>query len=462
MARKHSEDRYRTRAPARRIIITNGEDYRTYQLRPWLVAPLVLLGTLLSVAYLGATAYLVFRDDLIDASIARTADLQQAYEDRIASLRSEIDRIASRQLLEQVAYDQKVEKLLSRQAELAENRRMIDGLIESARKAGLSIAATGGAPEPVPTRRQTGSLEAPDVTGSLGKAASAYAPATRAAGEDAFAALSAPVIPTTAATPRLDPIGGSTGQALRGSDQVIIAEADRPDLGAMARELGALDQAQATAAQAIAAAADSKVASVDRVLRGIGVNLKLARASEEPAETTDVGGPFLPLGNREALTAAVSEAAGALESLGRVRGAVHRLPIANPLPDATITSKFGSRSDPFLGRLALHSGIDFRSPTGRSVPATAAGRIVTAGRNGGYGLMVEVDHGKGLSTRYAHLSRISVSVGDRVERGTKVGEVGSTGRSTGPHLHYETRVSGTAVNPLSYLEAGRKVEALLR
>lgn len=461
MARKHSEDRYRTRAPARRIIITNGDDYRTYQLRPWLVAPLVLLATLVSVAYLGATAYLVFRDDLIDASIARTADLQQAYEDRIASLRSEIDRIASRQLLEQVAYDQKVEKLLSRQAELAENRRMIDGLIESARKAGLSIAATAGEPAPVPTRRQTGSLEAPAVTGSIGKAA-AYAPATRAAGEDAFAALSAPAIPATAPAPRLDPIGGPAGQALRGSDQVIIAEADRPDLGAMARELGALDQAQATAAQAIAAAADSKVASVDRILRGIGVNLKLARAGDAPAETTDVGGPFLPLGNREALAAAVSEAAGALESLGRVRGAVNRLPIANPLPDATITSKFGSRSDPFLGRLALHSGIDFRSPTGRSVPATAAGRVVTAGRNGGYGLMVEIDHGKGLSTRYAHLSRISVSVGDRIDRGTKIGEVGSTGRSTGPHLHYETRVSGDAVNPLSYLEAGRKVEALLR
>ena len=107
----------------------------------------------------------------------------------------------------------------------------------------------------------------------------------------------------------------------------------------------------------------------------------------------------------------------------------------------------------------MHSGIDFRGATGEPVFAAASGRIVHAGPLGGYGLLVEVDHGNGLSSRYAHLSRIEVREGDLVGVGQRVGRIGSTGRSTGPHLHYETRINGEAVDPMRFLRAGLRLAA---
>ncbi len=126
-----------------------------------------------------------------------------------------------------------------------------------------------------------------------------------------------------------------------------------------------------------------------------------------------------------------------------------------------MTSAFGTRTDPFLKRAALHSGIDFKASTGTPILATAYGTIVEAGRNGGYGKMVEIDHGSGITTRYAHMSRVTVSVGEQVEKGTIIGKAGSTGRSTGPHLHYEVRRNGDAVNPAKFLKTGRQLAKLL-
>jgi murein DD-endopeptidase MepM/ murein hydrolase activator NlpD len=107
----------------------------------------------------------------------------------------------------------------------------------------------------------------------------------------------------------------------------------------------------------------------------------------------------------------------------------------------------------------MHTGVDFRASTGDPVRVTANGRVVSAGWAGGYGRMVEVNHGNGLSTRYGHLSQIDVKVGDYVKIGQVIGEVGSTGRSTGPHLHYETRIDGEAVDPQKFLRAGLRFSA---
>jgi murein DD-endopeptidase MepM/ murein hydrolase activator NlpD len=115
------------------------------------------------------------------------------------------------------------------------------------------------------------------------------------------------------------------------------------------------------------------------------------------------------------------------------------------------------RVDPFLHIAAMHTGLDFRGDSGEPIHATAAGTVSNAGWSGGYGKMVEIDHGKGLATRYGHLSEIDVAVGDTVRIGQVVGKLGSTGRSTGPHLHYETRVDGEAVDPQKFLNAGDRL-----
>jgi murein DD-endopeptidase MepM/ murein hydrolase activator NlpD len=124
------------------------------------------------------------------------------------------------------------------------------------------------------------------------------------------------------------------------------------------------------------------------------------------------------------------------------------------------SSNFGVRIDPFLNRPAMHTGIDFRGNTGEPVRATASGTVTAAGWSGGYGRMVEIEHAHGVSTRYGHLSEIDVKVGQSIKIGQVVGRLGSTGRSTGPHLHYETRIDGEAVDPDKFLRAGTRVGAI--
>ncbi len=131
------------------------------------------------------------------------------------------------------------------------------------------------------------------------------------------------------------------------------------------------------------------------------------------------------------------------------------LPLLQPLATFEVASPFGPRPSPFTGLPSRHEGIDLRAPPGSLVRAAGSGRVVKAGTDGPFGLLVEIDHGGGLTTRYAHLSRILVRQGERVARGRPIGRVGSSGRSTGPHLHYELRVAGEPVDPLRLLEAGR-------
>ena len=114
-----------------------------------------------------------------------------------------------------------------------------------------------------------------------------------------------------------------------------------------------------------------------------------------------------------------------------------------------------------LGTPALHSGMDFRAPVGMPAKVTAPGKVIKAGWNGGYGRMVEVDHGNGFATRYGHLSEIVVNEGQKLAAGDIIGKVGSSGRSTGPHLHYEVRHNGDAIDPVRFLKAGKKVSNYL-
>jgi murein DD-endopeptidase MepM/ murein hydrolase activator NlpD len=133
------------------------------------------------------------------------------------------------------------------------------------------------------------------------------------------------------------------------------------------------------------------------------------------------------------------------------------LPLGEPLADYEITSPFGPRRDPINGQTGFHEGVDLGAPVGTPVVATGDGQVDWAGWRDRYGQLVEVDHGWGLRTRYAHLSKIMVHAGERVRRGTPVGLLGETGRTTGPHLHYEVRVNEQPTNPMKFITAGHDV-----
>ncbi|WP_345166723.1 M23 family metallopeptidase [Sphingomonas daechungensis] len=130
------------------------------------------------------------------------------------------------------------------------------------------------------------------------------------------------------------------------------------------------------------------------------------------------------------------------------------VPSDKPVKTAAFTSGYGVRSDPFRGAAAMHPGIDLAGPYGTAIYATADGTVLRAGwNNGGYGNLVEIDHGRGIATRYGHLSQVLVSAGDRITRGQLIARMGSTGRSTGSHLHYEVRIDGRPVNPIPFMKS---------
>jgi murein DD-endopeptidase MepM/ murein hydrolase activator NlpD len=130
-----------------------------------------------------------------------------------------------------------------------------------------------------------------------------------------------------------------------------------------------------------------------------------------------------------------------------------------PVSHGYISSRFGERSDPFNGHQAIHLGLDFAAPLGTPVTAVADGVVTFAGERSGYGKVVEIDHGNGYMTRYAHNSAIEATVGSRVRAHETIAKVGSTGRSTGPHCHFEVWLNGRAVNPMAYVKAMRATRA---
>ncbi len=139
-----------------------------------------------------------------------------------------------------------------------------------------------------------------------------------------------------------------------------------------------------------------------------------------------------------------------IEDLDEKKNLLASTPAIRPTKGAR-TSRFGKRKSPFTGLMELHKGLDIAGPVGTPVVASADGRITFAGNRGGYGLMMVIDHGHGLVTRYAHLDAILKEAGERVRRGDKIGLMGNTGRSTGPHLHYEVHLNGVPVDPETYI-----------
>ncbi|MBM9518354.1 M23 family metallopeptidase [Desulforhopalus vacuolatus] len=167
---------------------------------------------------------------------------------------------------------------------------------------------------------------------------------------------------------------------------------------------------------------------------------------------TDSGGPFIELPGGDV---------NAEDLLDRVDANLKRInfiPVGRPVT-GVVTSRFGARRDPINGRRSFHGGMDFRGCRGEPIHATADGVVLRAFRNGGYGKYIELDHGNGFRTAYGHMSRIKVHSGQQVKKGDVIGLVGNTGRSTGPHLHYEVKRSGKPVNPKRFLSVSTLIQS---
>ena len=404
-------------------IVHAGKQVRFGPVVFWIVVGTVVLLGLWSAA---TATYFAFRDDVLTRLIARQAEMQYAYEDRIAELRARVDRTTSRQLLDQEQFDQKLDQIMKRQTAL-ESRATALGAMPD---------VTGSIPRSAPQRGDAG--QATPKPSPISDTVIFVAPPDREARLESRA-------PTVAAPP--------TSQFARnqGFDNVLVR---------LTTSLDQVERRQMAALSAVEESMDSRMRRMSSVVSDLGLNLANLEAA---VPRSAMGGPFVPV----KLTANAGPFEKQLYRINTTRAEMDRLnrtlalvPYRKPvIGEVEFTSGFGVRSDPFLGRPAMHTGLDFRAATGDPVRVTANGKVVSAGWSGGYGRMVEVDHGNGLSTRYGHLSEINVRVGEIVKIGQVVGLVGSTGRSTGPHLHYETRIEGEAVDPQKFLRAGVRLSA---
>lgn len=222
-----------------------------------------------------------------------------------------------------------------------------------------------------------------------------------------------------------------------------------------------LDRVQTGQSQQLSALGRQLVGRVQEVRAALAeVGLDPGKVKLPPGRP-GMGGPLVPMTvalKPGTFEHALMQLGEARSIFGRWRDLAAIVPFQRPLEgDDTTTSNFGPRTDPFTGGTAMHAGMDFRGETGTPVRAAGAGKVLRAEVAGGYGNLVELDHGNGITTRYGHLSAFDVKEGQIVAAGQIVGRVGSTGRSTGPHLHYETRLADEARNPLKFIQIGEKL-----
>jgi murein DD-endopeptidase MepM/ murein hydrolase activator NlpD len=423
---------------------------------------------LLGLIYLAATAYWMFHDDLLASLMRQQIDMQYAYADRVSLLRHEIESIGLRARSEEARFGADLQNLTQRQIEAESRTALLLALSE--RMKTYRMSDPKGLDDAAARAEKAKSPDEPNplLTGAF---APALPEATRAY---------APLAPQPAVRPGGKPHPELLDLRLRGEGESVSENttSSQPVSAPMA------PQTLSDHCARLAATYDRLDAEHMRVLvnllvpaRRVAEDIRAALATaglaadvfappaaahanaKSPAKAdSSVGGPFVPLSISDGDKAFAREAAllqTAIDTSEGLRRLLPHLPLRRPLyAAAEVTSGFGARIDPFLGRAALHTGVDLRDDYGAAVRATAAGVVTSAGPNAGYGNMVEVDHGNGLTTRYAHLSAVLVAEDQKVEAGTIVGKLGTTGRSTGPHLHYETRIDGEPVDPERFLKAG--------
>ncbi len=351
-----------------------------------------MFAALLCANALTATAFL-FSNDIAKLWNRQNDQVVAAYEDRIAQLRVEVDRLHSRSYAQAGDINLQLQELSQQQEVLIEQHQLVKVLVDKAGQLGIDSAAlpsAPGAPAIAPLAMSSGNAEI-DATASA---------ITQMMGETQFAMTS------------------------------------------------------------IAETATERTRNIVTELSGLGIRVTL------PEDDLDgVGGPLLAAVDGAEASPMIDDANAVMAALVRYKAArdsIDTAPIHMPISgNFRQSSGFGNRTDPFTGRRAFHSGMDFAATTGTSVLSAGAGVVSFVGVKSGYGNVVEVTHANGLISRYGHLSGFLSEVGQRVNTGTPIARVGSTGRSTGPHLHFEVRKDDVAINPKNFLEAGKRLTALL-
>ena len=406
---------------------------------------------------MGATSLLIFGDPLSRQLIAENSEMQDRYEESLSAYRAEITRLAAEiedQNLTQTDVGQALTRLARRQREIELRLRAIAKLAEFVTGASTGAdklfpdepaAAPRGAPPPspppAPARQRRGDIlpeDAPASPASVVLASNQHI--------DAY-----PLIQSDA-QPRM---------IIAATDEAEGQDKNSPLIDIYAARLEArieiVGKMQETVLGVIVKQSESHASSVREALQEIGVSADFLA----PRGRDDTYFPNIQLSladQKSAFGQRIQSVRNNFILMNRMRNSLHALPIQMPTPtNVRFSSPFGMRKHPIAGTMRLHAGLDMAAPEGTPIRAAGSGVVLSAGWGGGYGNLVQINHGNGIVTRYAHLSKIETTPGSPVSAGAIIGRMGTTGASTGTHLHFETRVHGNPSNPACFLLAGDRL-----
>jgi len=457
--------------PERQIYIRSDGRVQFFTFGPGLQATLAGL----SLIFLGwvafATVNVIFKDRIIAAKDHRYQQMQSAYENRVADLQVSYDEVNGALVSAEDKFKATADELQAKQSTIMnflDHKQQVDATLMNANVPAVATKpglATDNA-------AASDSLGAGPTPGGMGASDGDFG------GTSDLTVSPQPVKPQprTSKPTRasfLD-LGGAVGRiagaifGVRHRDDVPEETLARhPVLKQLAaqtervRRLGLTETALMSRTQNEVV---QGVQEIQAVLRRTGISPDQFAQRVESAE--GMGGPEISLQSvhiegiaDDAFQDAFLRASAVLDQMNQLLMGMRHVPLTTPVWGGEFerTSGFGARVDPFTGRYAFHPGLDFAGPWGAVVHSTAPGTVVWAGGRGTYGNMVEIDHGFGIHTRYGHLSSILVQVGAKVGKGSPIGKLGSTGRSTGPHVHYEVWYDDVVRNPSRFIEAGRYV-----
>jgi len=458
--------------PERQIYIRSDGRVQFFTFGPSLQATLAGLVLIFLGWVAFATVNVIFKDRIIAAKDHRYQQMQTAYETKVADLQVSYDELNAALVSAQDRFRATADSLQTKQNAIA-------GFLNRASQvqalAGVRAAPATAKPSPGPAKLDPAAPldvdSSPDLTPSWADTAAS----------SALTVLPGPAQPQprTAAPFKTGMLEGvfrrlaSLPQLLRERvfpspvRDLSRAYAQHPGLHNLQEQTARVEtigKSENILMTRTEGALDQSVGTLRNVVRQTGINPD--SFSRKVASEEGVGGPEIPLDQVRVegisdpkFAHAYLSAAAVLDQLNGLSAALDHVPLAAPVSTASFdkSSGFGARVDPFTGRYAFHPGIDFAGPWGSVVHATAPGVVVFAGYRGGYGNMVEIDHGFGIHTRYAHLSALNVRVGAQIDKGAGLGRVGSTGRSTGSHVHYEVWYDNSVKNPNNFIEAGQHV-----
>jgi len=449
--------------PERQLIVRSGERMRTLRLSTNRQAVIVAVSMVIGTWTLFSSGLAMNHSERISAKNIEIKDARTGYEQLLAQVSIYKERVADLTKDLESNYQQSL-ALVDRESELLKNKA-IELNAAAEKKPGLVAKLKSRAKDAMvdPAGALTGNTSDVDLVLNKTKLDRGHADEKRKSLLSELADLEDSMVDVVGHHQKTPFIATDSLEIRQVVLQRDMALSERENLaqkvGMLENQIREMESNQLLLYHRFSEVTETKISDIEASLSVTGLDIDLLAKRQKAF--AGQGGPFIPLDKAARDSGPLQESLNQLNAnvdrLTDLQSLIVRLPLDAPVKNFGINSGFGVRKDPFTGQTAQHLGLDLGATYKASVVSPGEGKVVHAGWDGSYGRMVEIDHGMGLVTRYGHMARINVKEGDKVVRGSVLGQLGCSGRCSGPHVHYEVLSNGQHVNPLKFLKAGSDV-----